>query len=130
MLASTTTLDGSLFGADRAKIMLHSVSNISYASNSIINALSIQDWLYEDSDSTQHILEVTNNSPYTLNIMIRYDLVRQCFKQQVKVFRVFQLDSKEAHMHDIRMNCFPSSFSEYLVFKNLIPVPKTLLGSY
>ena len=32
--------------------------------------------------------------------------------------------------HDIRMNCFPSSFSEYLVFKNLIPVPKTLLGSY
>ena len=32
--------------------------------------------------------------------------------------------------HDIRMNCFPSSFSKYLVFKNLIPVPKTLLGSY
>ena len=33
-------------------------------------------------------------------------------------------------VHDIRMNCFPSSFSKYLVFKNLIPVPKTLLGSY
>lgn len=32
--------------------------------------------------------------------------------------------------HDIRMNCFPSSFSKYLVFKNLIPVPKTPLGSY
>ena len=50
--------------------MLHSVSNISYASNSITNALSIQDWLYEDSGSTQHILEVTNNSPYTLNIRV------------------------------------------------------------
>ena len=37
---------------------------------------------------------------------------------------------KEDIRHDIRMNCFPSSFSEYLVFKNLIPVPKTLLGSY
>lgn len=34
------------------------------------------------------------------------------------------------YTHDIRMNCFPSSFSKYLVFKNLIPVPKTLLGSY
>ena len=33
-------------------------------------------------------------------------------------------------IHDIRMNCFPSSFSKYLVFKNLIPVPKTPLGSY
>lgn len=37
---------------------------------------------------------------------------------------------KGLHHHDIRMNCFPSSFSKYLVFKNLIPVPKTLLGSY
>lgn len=50
--------------------MLHSVSNISYASNSITNAFSIRDWLYEDSGSTQHILEVTNNSPYTLNIRV------------------------------------------------------------
>lgn len=48
--------------------MLHSVSNISYASNSITNALSIQDWLYEDSGSTQHILEVTNK----FSIHIKY----------------------------------------------------------
>ena len=44
-----------------------------------------------------------------------------------------QLDMYQAcalGAHDIRMNCFPSSFSKYLVFKNLIPVPKTLLGSY
>lgn len=70
MLANTTTPDGGSVGADGAKIMPHSVSNISYASNSITNALSIQDWLYEDSGSTQHILEVTNNSPYTLNIRV------------------------------------------------------------
>ena len=37
---------------------------------------------------------------------------------------------KEDIRHDIRMNCFPSSFSKCLVFKNLIPVPKTPLGSY
>ena len=40
------------------------------------------------------------------------------------------LDRVLNEVHDIRMNCFPSSFSKYLVFKNLIPVPKTLLGSY
>ena len=40
------------------------------------------------------------------------------------------LSTKSARAHDIRMNCFPSSFSKYLVFKNLIPVPKTPLGSY
>ena len=41
-----------------------------------------------------------------------------------------EIKIKRYARHDIRMNCFPSSFSKYLVFKNLIPVPKTLLGSY
>ena len=32
--------------------------------------------------------------------------------------------------HDKRMNCFPPSFPKYRIFKNSIPVPETLLGSY
>ncbi len=70
MLANTTTPDGSLVGSDGAKITLHTVSNISYASNSVTNALLIQDWLYENYGTTLHFLEITNNSPYTLSISI------------------------------------------------------------
>ena len=52
-------------------------------------------------------------------------IMYQAFQLAVKLCLPFLLIS-----HDIRMNCFPSSFSKYLVFKNLIPVPKTPLGSY
>ncbi len=70
MLANTTAPDGSLIGADGAKITLHTVSNVSYSPNSVTNALLIQDWRYEDYGTTLHFLEVTNNSPYTLSISI------------------------------------------------------------
>ena len=60
----------------------------------------------------------------TLFLSVYYVIVTQyiTFYQEVQGIILF--------LHDIRMNCFPSSFSKYLVFKNLIPVPKTLLGSY
>ena len=49
---------------------------------------------------------------------------------EISVRRLDNRQLSDVFFHDIRMNCFPSSFSKYLVFKNLIPVPKTLLGSY
>ena len=70
MLANTTAPDGSLLGTDGAKITLHTVSNISYSSNSVTNALMIQDWMCENYGTTIHFLEVTNNSPYTLSINV------------------------------------------------------------
>ncbi len=50
------------------------------------------------------------------------------YSQAAVTIQIKQLEQELGH--DIRMNCFPSSFSKCLVFKNLIPVPKTPLGSY
>lgn len=88
MLSNTTTPDGYQVGADGAWVVdgvvqtisssqnnaqttQHSVSNISYTADSVTNALSINDWIYDSGfGSTYHIFEITNNSPYTLNISI------------------------------------------------------------
>lgn len=48
----------------------HKIANVTYTANSITNALAIQDWTYYSYGSTTHFLEITNNSPYTLNINI------------------------------------------------------------
>lgn len=71
MYVNTTTPDGQTVDGNGKKIPLHSVSNISYTSDSITNALTIRDWIYDVGfGSTYHIFEITNNSPYTLNIGI------------------------------------------------------------
>ena len=92
LLTNTTTADGYTVNADGAWVVdgvvqttssdqgsscsngqtsKHSVSNISYTADSVTNALSINDWIYKSGfGSTQHIFEITNNSPYRLSISI------------------------------------------------------------
>ena len=48
----------------------HKFANVTYTANSIADALAIQDWIYESYGSTIHVFEITNNSPYTLEIGI------------------------------------------------------------
>ena len=48
----------------------HKIANVTYTANSIADALAIQDWIYDSYGSTIHVFEITNNSPYTLEIGI------------------------------------------------------------
>ena len=48
----------------------HSISNINYTGDSVTQDLYIQDWNYDSYGSAVHILEITNNSQYTLELNI------------------------------------------------------------
>lgn len=61
MVPNGTTEDGT---------QRHSVSNISYTGDSVTHDLYIQDWNYDSYGTTLHILEITNNSQYTLELNI------------------------------------------------------------
>ena len=59
-----------------------------------------------------------------------YQKISSVMEDASKIKVGIEVNGHYSYNHDIRMNGFPSSFSKYLVFKNLIPVPKTPLGSY
>lgn len=70
ILANTVTPDGRTVGADGAFVQENVISAISYTNDSITQSLIVSDYLYEDSFSTVHFLEITNVSPYTVSITI------------------------------------------------------------
>lgn len=77
MLANTTTPDGKEVGADGALIQDMSIqeqpksySNLIYSADSITTALNIADYKFENYGTTYHVFEITNNSPYTLELNI------------------------------------------------------------
>lgn len=77
MLSGTTTPDGHVVGTDGALIVdvqpqtpPKSYSNLMYSADSVTNALAIVDYKFENYGTTYHIFEITNNSPYTLELNI------------------------------------------------------------
>ncbi len=86
ILSNTTTPDGKIVDAegkwiDNGVVQMqqvaipsdtagHKIANVTYTANSITDALAIQDWIYDSYGSTIHVFEITNNSPYTLEIGI------------------------------------------------------------
>lgn len=77
MLSNTITPDGHMVGADGALVVdaqpqtpPKSYSNLMYSADSITDALTILDYKFENYGTTYHIFEITNNSPYTLEINI------------------------------------------------------------
>lgn len=66
MLTNATTPDGKQVGEDGVLISKENFANITYTSDSITNDLKIIDYICETSYYSTHILEITNNSPYTL----------------------------------------------------------------